>query len=116
MASETETVTKNVGKRYDEAEMFRHFHDGPLLRCPDCGRMVFQPCLACWTERKGEPVDPADGIDEPVEILCVQLQDDERQRYEEIHLDKVLAAIKRDRCGEIRIDSENKKSTREIHE
>ncbi len=47
-------------QRYLETEMFRHFHDGPFGRCPDCGRMVFLPCLACRTEKVGTVADPAE--------------------------------------------------------
>ncbi len=80
-------------QRYLETEMFRHFHDGPFGRCPDCGRMVFLPCLACRTEKVGTVADPAEVAEE--EPMCVQLEGEQRQRYEYIRLEKVAEEIRR---------------------
>lgn len=84
------SADKTNEKQYDEMESLRLFHDGPLERCPECGRMIFQPCLACMTERMGKVVDPWDDPGCPEEILRIQLNDYDRQRYEEFHLDKAI--------------------------
>ncbi len=84
-----------LGKRYSETEMFRHFHGGSLGRCPECGRMVFLPCLACRTEQVGKSVDPletAEAAEE--EPICVQLDGDLRQRYEYVRLEKVAEKVR----------------------
>ncbi len=92
MAMET-VVTRPVarGKRYAEAETFRHFHDGPFGRCPRCGRMVFLPCLACLTERGGKIVDPAETAEE--DPMRIQLEGDQRQRYEYLRMEKVAESL-----------------------
>ncbi|MDR1962687.1 MAG: hypothetical protein LBQ50_02795 [Planctomycetaceae bacterium] len=75
-----------------EAEEFRHFHTGPLERCPRCGRLTFQPCLACLTELDGEVLDPFDAEQNESDILRIQLMGRERQRYEYFHLEKTAEA------------------------
>ncbi|HBT76496.1 MAG TPA: hypothetical protein DEB39_06130 [Planctomycetaceae bacterium] len=82
-----------LGKRYSETEMFSHFHDGPFGRCPDCGRMVFLPCLACLTEQDGDVADPAETVE--AEPMCIHLDGDERQRYEYVRLEKIAEEIRR---------------------
>ncbi|HBT77160.1 MAG TPA: hypothetical protein DEB39_09595 [Planctomycetaceae bacterium] len=90
MALESDT---EFGKRYSEPEMFRHFHGGSFGRCPECGRMVFLPCLACRTEQVGKSVDPLETVE--VESMYVQLEGDERQRYEYFRLEKIAEEIQR---------------------
>lgn len=87
----SKTVTKDI-KRYEEAEFFRHFHKGPLEKCPQCGRMVFSPCLACRTELMGQVNDPIETTEE--ESLHIQLEGEQRQRYEYCRLKKIAEAIR----------------------
>jgi len=54
----------------------------PLSRCPDCGALVQQPCLACWLTRhaKRSASDWTDATDN----LTVELYGDELARYLEV--------------------------------
>ena len=72
-----------------DIEAIRHFHTGPLQRCSQCGRPVFNPCLICETERKGKVFDPFDGVEGEEAELLVELQDEERERFQYLHLQKV---------------------------
>jgi hypothetical protein len=76
-----------------EIDEFRHFHhDRSFGRCPECGRMVFLPCLACLTEIEGEVNDPFETEKTEQDLLRIQLSGRERQRYEHFHLKKVTNA------------------------
>jgi hypothetical protein len=75
-----------------EAGEIRHFHQGQLERCPRCGRLMFQPCLACLMEIDGKVFDPFDAEQDDPDILRIQLFGRERQRYEHFHLEKAAAA------------------------
>lgn len=80
-----------------EAESFRHFHDGPLERCEHCGRIVFRPCLACTLERSGQVHDPFEESREAVDELRLQLQGEDRQRYENLRRKKAIESIRHDK-------------------
>ncbi|MDR1962384.1 MAG: hypothetical protein LBQ50_01235 [Planctomycetaceae bacterium] len=77
-----------------EVEEFRHFHSGLLERCPRCGRIIFQPCLACLTELEGEVDDPFDAESGDPDLLRIQLDDEERRRYEYLHLEKIAETVR----------------------
>ena len=77
-----------------EIERMRMFHDGPFGRCPRCGRKVFLPCLACAVELEGDVNDPLDTAEE--EPLRVELDGDQRQRYEYCRLEKIAEAVRRE--------------------
>lgn len=89
------TVRESNEKSDREWDAFRVFHDGPLRRCPACGRKVFLPCLACETERCGKVADPQDATEE--ELLRIELEGDRRRRYEYCRLKKVAEAIRKER-------------------
>ena len=81
---------QGVQTKFDkEIESIRQFHSGPLMRCSLCGRPVFHPCLACETERKSRVSDPFDAIPAEPNEGGIELQSDERQRYEYFHMQKV---------------------------
>jgi len=83
---------KETNTRFNkEIEAIRLFHKGPLKQCTRCHRLVFHPCRACEAERNGRVSDPLDT--EPVDWdeLRIELPSEERQRYEYIHLQKVMA-------------------------
>ena len=73
-----------------ELESIRQFHEGPLKRCFQCGRLVFHPCHACETTRKSRVCDPLDVDLVDWDELCIDLRHEERQRYEQFHAQKVL--------------------------
>ncbi len=77
----------------EEIERMRSFHDGPFGRCPDCGRMVFLPCLACSVERFGRVRDPLDESGDEADALRIQLEGEQRQRYEYLHMKKVAESL-----------------------
>ena len=93
-------VTENAGRetttKFDrELEAIRVFHTGPLKRCSQCGRMVFLPCLFCETERKVKVSDPFDAVCLDSDELRVELQGEERKRYEYFHLTKIADEVRR---------------------
>ena len=75
-----------------EAEEYRHFHSGELKRCPQCGRMIFQPCLICLTEAECGLSDPPDEKEPIEDILPIRLYGRARKRYERFRLEKERAA------------------------
>lgn len=75
-----------------EAEEYRHFHSGELKRCPQCGRMVFQPCLICQTEAECGISDPLKKEEPEEDFLQLRLYGRARKRYERFRLQKELAA------------------------
>lgn len=81
-------------KRRHEVELIQPFHDGTFKRCPLCGRSVFMPCLACALEVDGHVNDPVDTMEE--EPLRIQLEGNQRQRYEYCRLEKYAEIIKRE--------------------
>ena len=94
-------VTKNreqkAKKKFDkETESIRPFHQGSLRRCPECGRKVFLPCLACTVEQECQIPDPFDRPNWVSEMLRIQLQGEERQRYEYIRLEKIAETVRRE--------------------
>jgi len=59
---------------------FELYHDGVLGRCPECGRLIMLPCLACrimGTEMDFDVVEKG--------VLELNLKDDEQLRYLEVH-------------------------------
>lgn len=82
-------------ERRRELDYLRNFHDGRFGRCPSCGSAVFLPCLACELRRRGKENDPFDmppggSTDE----LRIQLQGEERRRYEYLRLQKVAETLR----------------------
>jgi len=73
-----------------ELDAIRVFHEGPLQRCSQCGRLVFHPCHACETVRKVRVHDPLDTVPSDWDELRIELRDQERQRYEHFHMQKVM--------------------------
>lgn len=80
-----------------ELEWIQQFHEGPLKRCSQCGRLVFHPCLVCATERKTRVRDPFD--DDPTERgdFPIELRDNERRRYEHFHAQKMKDELAKER-------------------
>jgi len=66
--------------------------NGPVKRCTKCGAMVHMPCLACHVREVRAETDRslAQSNDEP---LALELQDEDRQRYEDAHRRAVLADL-----------------------
>lgn len=95
----TENANREATEKLDPVtESIRPFHPGPLRRCSRCGRKVFLPCLACQTELEGKVNDPFETTEE--EPLHIQLEGEQRQRYEYLRLKKVSEAVRRqDREG-----------------
>ncbi len=61
---------------------------GPPERCPGCGGMVYHPCRFCRARSlAARSRKPATGRHQepPGELLALQLKDEHRRRYEEIH-------------------------------
>jgi len=54
---------------------------GPVDRCPGCGGLVQQPCVACRTRET--PVDRLSGRDD-VDALALDLEADDRRRHREL--------------------------------
>ena len=85
------TVGMQTKVRLDrELDAIRVFHEGPLQRCSQCGRLVFHPCHACETVRKVRVHDPFDTVPSDWDELRIELQGKERQRYEHFRLQKVM--------------------------
>ena len=80
----------------EEIELFRVYHSGKFGKCPECGRAVFLPCLACETELGGDMEDPWDTAEE--EPLRIQLEGDERRRYEYCRLKKIADYARCEEC------------------
>jgi hypothetical protein len=61
---------------------------GPPERCPGCGGMVYHPCRFCQARSLAAlSRKPATGRrqEPPGELLTLQLKEEHRRRYEEIH-------------------------------
>jgi len=68
---------------------FELYHDGVLGRCPECGRLIMLPCLAC---RIGEiEMDDPDAVEESEFEL--ELNEAERQRYRQVRNHRVQYGI-----------------------
>jgi len=54
------------------------FHDGTLGRCPECGRLIMLPCLACAVQESSD-----DDFGETIHESChkLELHDSELERY-----------------------------------
>ena len=91
----TENPVRATKPKLDmDIEAIRHFHTGPLQRCSRCGRMVFHPCLICETSRKGKVSDPFDGDRLDWVEFPIELQGDERKRYEYLRLKKITEEVR----------------------
>ncbi len=66
-------------------EGYEHFHDGELGRCPQCGRLIMLPCLACQLDEPDEEF--AEVTSEPFDEsgLAIKLDEFETIRYRLLH-------------------------------
>lgn len=61
---------------------------GPMERCPTCGGLVAPPCRACLD--RAQPRRPLRAVPDPIS-LEMDLAGPARQRYDELHRQKVEA-------------------------
>ena len=58
------------------------FHDGELGRCPECGRLIMLPCLACRLKERDK-----ESNEQPNEFgLALELRGLEEVRYRQVRI------------------------------
>jgi len=71
------TQDESVNVRRKEFEIY---HDGVLGRCPECGRLIMLPCLACQvTASKENALETM-----AVSTLEIELHGEDMERYRRI--------------------------------
>ena len=77
ISGQAATQDESVNVRRKEFEIY---HDGVLGRCPECGRLIMLPCLACQLKATVE-----DTLETTSEFqLEIELKGDDMERYQQI--------------------------------
>jgi len=65
---------------YIRRKEYELYHDGVLGRCPECGRLIMLPCLACQVKESVIAFDIADES-----VFELELHGNELLRYRQVH-------------------------------
>ncbi len=74
---------------FPAGEMYHQHADQSPQRCPECGRLVYLPCLECKLHRRMK-LGPRLHLHAPNDsALALDLKPEWQQRYEKIHREKI---------------------------